>query len=280
MSKLFRRALSKAARAIADSPLRPLGRAVANLPLAFGPRTRIVKLMGAGEGLRMRIDYRYQKSYAFGVYEPRMTSLLLSRLTPRSCFWDVGGHVGYYSLLASRRVGPEGAVIAFEPLPENHATLIDNLAMNGISNVEVHGVALGDTSGTASLSPLGTTVLPAGATILPPSSIEGLRSPDLRQPIKVAMESGDALVRKGIRPPTLIKVDVEGAEALVLDGLRDTLSRHRPEILIELHDMKCPSEARRARGILREHGYRIASEDIEVTHPTSPTQCLALPEAP
>lgn len=68
-------------------------------------------------------------------YEPETTMLLLTVLRPGDCFVDVGGHVGYFSIIASKVVGPTGEVLVFEPAPSNYAQLLSHLALNGCDNV-------------------------------------------------------------------------------------------------------------------------------------------------
>jgi FkbM family methyltransferase len=64
---------------------------------------------------------------------------------------DVGAHNGFYTLLASKRVGPTGQVIAFEPSPRERQRLLSNLWINGCSNVIVEPVALADEDSVATL---------------------------------------------------------------------------------------------------------------------------------
>src|ERR1017187_7387482 len=68
-------------------------------------------------------------------YEPETKILLSNIIRPGMTFLDVGAHVGHYTLLAARLVGPTGHVYAFEPEPENYAILTKNIALNGYTNV-------------------------------------------------------------------------------------------------------------------------------------------------
>jgi hypothetical protein len=68
-------------------------------------------------------------------YEPETTAVFLSLITDGDVVVDLGAHVGYYTLLAARRVGPEGRVFAFEPNPDNFRLLVKNIESNLYSNV-------------------------------------------------------------------------------------------------------------------------------------------------
>lgn len=149
--------------------------------------------------------------------EGRMLADLLGELRPDDVFWDVGAAGGFYTAFASA-VLDEGRVIAFEPDPGVRGTLrrrIDSLGADS----RVFECALSDSTGTAALDN------PARA----PDRWQG--TPSLTTdpgPAAVSVETrtGDELVASGEVPrPTVLKVDVEGAESLVVEGLRDSLAR-------------------------------------------------------
>jgi FkbM family methyltransferase len=137
---------------------------------------------------------------------------LLTALHPGNTVFDVGAHVGVYTLFLGKKVGPAGRVIAFEPAPENLPALRRNIARNGLKNVIVVPLALGEAAGTGRLvgrSVFGT--LTAGAKD-GPSRV-------------VSIASGDALAAaSGWAVPCAIKIDVEGYEREVLRGMARTLS--------------------------------------------------------
>ena len=84
-------------------------------------------------------------------YEPETTGLLQRVIEPGMVVVDVGAHVGYYALLAAKRVGPQGKVYAFEPDPTNYALLLKNIELNGYRNILTTGEAVSDRVGTATL---------------------------------------------------------------------------------------------------------------------------------
>ncbi len=82
-----------------------------------------------------------------GVHEPMSTNIFKRIINQGDCVIDIGANVGYFSLLASRLVGSNGRVHAFEPSLENMTALIDNLVINSFGNVKTHLVALSDYDG-------------------------------------------------------------------------------------------------------------------------------------
>lgn len=82
--------------------------------------------------------------YCFGVWEPNLTHWVRSRLRPNDVFVDIGANIGYFSLLASRLVGGDGAVVAVEAMPETFERLQRNIALNcAARNVRAVNAAAG-----------------------------------------------------------------------------------------------------------------------------------------
>lgn len=146
--------------------------------------------------------------------EPGTVALVERYLEPGDCFLDVGANVGIYSLIAGRKVGAGGRVIAIEPMPSTMHALRTTLAVNGVVQiVDARECALGASAGTATLY--------AGTTSGHSTLLEGPeRGPGQHQ---VTIERGDDLLKS--TEPTLIKIDVEGWELDVLEGLQGTIRR-------------------------------------------------------
>ncbi len=158
-----------------------------------------------------------------GTYEPHLTAVFERVCTAGMTVVDVGANLGYYSLLASRLVGPSGRVIALEPNSENCRLLLSSLRLNDTANVELLPVAADATAGWAYYS---THVGSNGGII-----------------------EGDALLtRPGVVVPTFrlddlvagpvgfLKMDVEGAEGRVVKGATRIIERDRPIVTTELKD--------------------------------------------
>src|SRR5437588_8634509 len=91
---------------------------------------------GHRRGLRFVLDLQLEKYLWLGTYEPWVCNIFERYLHPGDVAWDVGAFIGYHTLLMSRRVG-QGLVLALEPDPRNAERLRQNLALNGVTNVEV-----------------------------------------------------------------------------------------------------------------------------------------------
>jgi FkbM family methyltransferase len=164
-------------------------------------------------------------------FEEAEQKFLLRFLQPGMTVLDLGAHYGLYTLLASKRVGRGGRVIAFEPSPRERQKLQRHLQVNRCQNVQVEGVAVGSTDGTAELY-----VCMAQAT-----SYNSLRPPAVDDPtvqIQVPLVKLDTYLEQAhIGTVDFIKMDVEGAELGVLKGASNLL-RHpsRPVLMCELAD--------------------------------------------
>ncbi|WP_227357621.1 FkbM family methyltransferase [Haladaptatus salinisoli] len=135
-----------------------------------------------------------------------MIADLLSRLEPADVFYDIGGYIGSYTCLAAAAL-PEGQVITFEPREPKAARIEANLARNNLA-ADVRHEALSNESGEASLSV---------------NEVAQLSTTGTEQ---VSLRIGDKLVERGdVPPPTVVKIDVEGAELDTITGLEETLSR-------------------------------------------------------
>jgi FkbM family methyltransferase len=194
--------------------------------------TRVVVKAGAGKGLSLLIYPRSEKYFWTGAHEERVQQVLVGILARGATFWDVGANIGFMSLIASRAVGDEGRVHAFEPLPANLERLRESIRLNGVNNVTVHPFALARASGNAILhahdSPLMWSLDPVG------HSANGI-DVACRTLDDVAAESG---------PPDLVKIDVEGAELDVLRGGVELVRTACPPLIVEFTRAEMIDEAR------------------------------------
>jgi FkbM family methyltransferase len=174
-------------------------------------------------------------------------------LRPGMTVLDAGAHHGLYTLLASRRVGKRGRVIAFEPSPRERKRLRRHLWLNRSKNVAVQLCALGDEHREAEL------FLVTGRE----DWCNSLRVPQIEArtvTVRVELERVDDVLEKlGIARVDFIKLDVEGAELSTLQGARVTLAASRPVILAEVQDLRTRPWGYAAREIihfLERIGYR------------------------
>ena len=189
---------------------------------------------GLGEGLRMSpahlpVAHAHAGFLVRGTLEIPVQEALRRLLGEGDVFYDVGANVGFFTLIAARLVGPSGHVYAFEPVGESAAAVRANASLNGFGNVTVLESAVAAASGRERLVVVDD---------LSWSRLERSRQhPLATDTVEVKVVALDELVERGdLRPPALVKIDVEGAELSVIEGMRRTLERHRPAVVCELHD--------------------------------------------
>lgn len=183
---------------------------------------------GPGEGLKI-VPLEGDREIARGTYEAPVQAAVLANIEPGGVVYDIGANVGFFSLLAARQVGLEGSVYAFEPVPRNAAAIERSARLNGFSNLEVFALAAGAAGGIEDLNlarHIGGAVLAAiGAP------------PDRNGSVPVEVVAIDEFIpARSLRPPSLVKIDVEGAELAVLRGMSATLRAHQPILICELDD--------------------------------------------
>ncbi|WP_435361017.1 FkbM family methyltransferase [Haloarchaeobius sp. DFWS5] len=167
--------------------------------------------------------------------ESEMLGDLLSELRAEDVYYDVGGHMGLFACLAAERT-TDGTVATFEPFPPMRKLLRENVRRND-ADVTVFDVALSNETGQATLdNPFKQQADWSGTASLDPNSEDG---------ITVETVVGDDLVAQTeVAAPTVVKIDVEGAEPLVIEGLRETLAREECRLVYcEVHE---PTETRRS----------------------------------
>jgi len=168
-----------------------------------------------------------------GYWEMWNTEAILQMVRPGMTVLDIGAHCGYFTVLLSDLVGPSGHVLAFEPNPPMNALLRRTVAINGFADrTIVHELALGDTSGTASF------VVPAGE----PKNAHVV--PEGHDPNAIYVPLSRADVIPGALEADFIKIDAEGAEMQIWEGLGAIIARGRPlTILLEFTPGRYPSAA-------------------------------------
>jgi FkbM family methyltransferase len=212
------------------------------------------------EGLRLRLFLGNDLSlcvYVLGSFEPNELSLLSRVLQPGMVFVDGGANDGLYSLVASRRVGSAGRVVAVEPSSREFERLAANIRLNGIKNTIQVRAALGGAAGTVTLA-----IAPEGHAGQNTVGTE-LANPNIEPAAheSVALTTLDDLVSDHrLGRVDVIKLDVEGSEVLALAGARRVLERDRPLLLVEAEEERLASHGRRKEELvdaLVGLGYRL-----------------------
>ncbi|MFY3741190.1 MAG: FkbM family methyltransferase [Candidatus Nitrosomirales archaeon] len=163
-----------------------------------------------------------------GYWEPNISSVFINTVKRNQTFVDIGANIGYYTLLAGTRIGKEGKIFAFEPNPRAYSILLKNIDINGLTSfVEAENVALGDINDFRGLRII--DVHRGGASFFRnDSNLHLLYHDKISETVNVAMRTFDHyMIAKEIDHIDAIKIDVEGAEPLVIAGMRECLSKNK-----------------------------------------------------
>jgi len=228
-----------------------LHRSIAQRIRSFAARPAADKILHLG--LRLRrifpkapVPYRLPFGAWFLVGQSNVDAALLNNafesaeinfvqkyLKPGMIALDIGAHHGLYTLLASKQVGPQGRVVAFEPSPRERKQLSRNVRLNRCTNVGIQPYALGSKRSQTDL------YLVDGGE----DGCNSLRPPIVdseTRPVRVDVYPFDDVAPKlGLRKVDFIKLDVEGAELDVLRGASGLLKTvPRPVFLVEVYDIR------------------------------------------
>jgi FkbM family methyltransferase len=195
---------------------------IVRLPLRLIPGSvRLPILQGPGKGLRWIVG-SYNHGCWLGSYEFEKQVVLQDNVCAGDVVCDIGAHVGYFTIIFAKLVGPAGAVYAFEPDESNFSYLLKHLQLNGIGNVVAARAGIAEKSGrmffqTGTHSATGT-VQSAGEGV--PIDVYNLK---------------EFIKQRGLRNPNLVKMDIEGAERFVVPAILDYVVSHRVKLLISTH---------------------------------------------
>jgi FkbM family methyltransferase len=198
------------------------------------------------EGLTLwgesRVHEEYLDAVCRGRQEPFTAELFARATREGATVVDCGAYLGFYSLLAARRVGPEGAVFAFEPNPEMFELLRRNVRDNGLADrVVALPVGIGsDPTRRPFFIGQGDG---AKSSLFPPER--------WREVTETECASLDEAL--GARPVDLVKLDIEGGEVEALRGMRRTLAASPdPCLIVECNPAALARAGTSPRTLLRE----------------------------
>ena len=215
-------------------------------------------------GARVYLSLFQHKGYWYhGRARERETMEAFARLIPKGgTVIEVGGHIGYISMYFAALAGPQGRVIVFEPGPNNQKYLRRNIA--GLANVEWIDRAVSDEVGTVSfycdnLTGQNNSLVSDFKVLEANAGRTGIAAE--RAEVKVEATTLDAFCAERALVPDFVKIDVEGAELLVVRGMKSVLASARPRLMVEKND---EDEA----GLERElaaAGYRFLSPELRAS---------------
>lgn len=197
--------------------------------------------------MRVHTDWLGKNIY-FGSYERKEMAALSKLFKPGSVALDVGANIGYYSIFLEKALKCR-KVLAFEPSPRELEQLHENLELNNCSVVQVISMALGDH--------MGTTEFYLSKMNFGRNSITEIKKASEKVSVSITTLD-DYLSNHPEDSVELIKIDIEGAEALMLKGASGTIEKYRPIILFEswlidsgvFEEINCE-----ATTIIRNHRY-------------------------
>ena len=193
-----------------------------------------------------------ERSIAEGKFEAEYVDYFIDFVEDTdTVFYDIGANIGFFSLLHAQRAGDSSVTVAFEPLPRNVSRLKKNVALNPPLSIDLHEVGLSNANGRATLSV--SDDRPGEASL----TGQNVTS-DTEREITISLSKLDGIDESLPAEPDIVKIDVEGAEFNVLDGMESLLCKHQPDILLELHPELLRAEGRQTediRTILKENGY-------------------------
>lgn len=202
---------------------------------------------GPADGLVYPVELPQDKQIWLGNYEQSFSETLASAVRPGDICFDIGGYRGFFSgVMVCQKAA---SVAVFEPLPSNQAQIKKMMALNPAFPFSLFPYALADEAGDTTF------------TVMPESSMGKLGQSTFDSgdeaigSIPVQLETIDRLIFQGkIQPAQLIKIDVEGAEFLVLQGAQNLVRNHHPTFYIEAHSREL---VRQCCEFLQSHGYTV-----------------------
>lgn len=217
------------------------------MPLNVIPRNAILPILQGRLRGKKWIAGSGNHGYWLGTYELRKRSVFESAVNSGSVVFDIGAHVGFYTLLSSVLVGDRGEVFAFEPAQRNLFYLKEHLRLNSVTNATVIEAAVSNRSEEVSFEQEQGNTFTGRITSSGNSRI-------------TAVALDEFIRNERIPIPDYIKIDVEGAELQVLSGARRTLEENHPTLFLATHGSDVHKEC---CNLLRRLGYQLQPLDGE-----------------
>lgn len=190
-------------------------------------RISLKMIHGLYKGIILNVSIKNQLGIILYPNEIHLQNFLKRNLDLGDTAFDIGSNIGYTSILTSQLVGATGHVYSFEPINETCLILEKNINLNNCKNLTIINKALSNKNGEVEFN------IPDNGENLSMSSMvwRGEHNSNKKQIVKTIKIDDDPKLKN--LSPKIIKIDVEGAEGLVLEGMQKLISRCKPYLYIE-----------------------------------------------
>jgi FkbM family methyltransferase len=217
--------------------------------------TREIEIFDGSDVYRFRCETPRELNRCLKIYakEPGTCEWINSEVKPGEVFYDIGANIGIYTILAARRLKGRGNVYAFEPHVANLRRLIDNVIFNDLQSIVVPcGCPLHFKEGFSKFVYASTL---AGTSESQLAAVNGLPNASQRALGELKYSTTiDRLWQSGaVRPPQHVKIDVDGNELLVLQGMKHLLASPDKPRTVQV-ETNAPDEDE-IKALMQTHGY-------------------------
>lgn len=208
---------------------------------------------GPAKGITFKVRMPEDKGIWTGTYEIDFATRVAAHVKPACVAFDIGSWHGFFAGIMAANGARE--VHVFEPLPQNAERIRELVALNPSKSITLHACAVGDRDTDMDLLVMPeTSMAKLEASTFQAGQTSGTK-------VRVKLRSIDSVISSGeAPPPSLMKIDVEGAEVMVLEGACDTIRRHRPVIFAEVHSAALLDQCRK---FLNAEDYQVELIDAD-----------------
>lgn len=208
---------------------------------------------GPAKGITFKVRMPEDKGVWTGTYEIDFATRLAAHVPPGGIAYDIGGWHGFFAGVMAAQGARE--VHVFEPLSQNTERIRELIALNPAKSITLHACAVGERDTEMDLMVMPETSMAKLET----STFQASETSGTK--VRVKLRGIDSIIAHSeAPPPSLMKIDVEGAEVMVLEGARETIRRHRPVIFVEVHSAALLEKCRQ---FLKAEDYRIEMIDAD-----------------
>ena len=200
--------------------------------MIFGPERRIYTVLsGINKGLKIFSSAKTELSLIFGSFETQTQKIIKHFVSSGDVVFDIGANVGYFTLSCSKLVGENGRIYSFEAIPETAEVLEKNCRLNSLKNITLYKKAVSDKTEKT------TFLIPEQGNNHTMASMVWHKKDHSVKKVPVDTIAIDLDTELSKLSPSFIKIDVEGAEAFVLNGMVSMLRKNSPIVFLECSEI-------------------------------------------